>query len=360
MKKIVMGIAALACAASMFAVDISSTMKMNATIAGKAGDDVEFFKVNSQDQKDDDALIFSANTEKSGANFQFWYNYDATDNANAINFRKVSLWFKPLDTLKVTIGDVKLEPAYKEHIFWWHGVYGEQPGTWGAFGGEYIAGAGVKAEFNPIANLGLTFAFMPGINKPWLATTKDFKVENFGITAKYSNVADMPLSIAGAFAYCNEGKKIIGIGADYGNEWGAGFYGFLNVNINLNKDGLYAISFDNSEKFVMDALTLQAHLPVSIFKAGDDMKLGMHATVKATYAMDGFSPYILISNEPDGDNAGSWIFDDTFAFSMTFKPGVTFNVGTCGFDVAARIDVAEVADETEVKWAIPVEMKIGL
>ena len=66
MKKIVMGIAAIACAATMFAVDISSTVKMNADIVRKSGDNVEFFAVNKQGQKDNDALIFSANGEKAG------------------------------------------------------------------------------------------------------------------------------------------------------------------------------------------------------------------------------------------------------------------------------------------------------
>ena len=82
MKKIVIGIAAITCAATMFAVDISSTVKMNADIVRKSGDNVEFFAVNNKDQKDSDALIFSANGEKAGGQFQLWYRFDGTDGGN--------------------------------------------------------------------------------------------------------------------------------------------------------------------------------------------------------------------------------------------------------------------------------------
>lgn len=358
--------AALACAASMFAVDISSTVKMDTTIVGNNGDDIEFFKVNKKDQKDSDALIFSANTEKAGGQFQLWYTFDGTDttkpnvdfkkqeaSVNGLNVRSVNLWFKPIDSLKVTVGNVNLD-SYKEQIFWWHGVYGEQPGTWGAFGGEYIAGVGAKVEFNPIDNLALTFAFMPGIDTPWISTAKDSKVKNYAVKAKYSNIADMPISAAVVFADKGD-KKIIGIGADYSAN---GLYAFLNANINLNDDGLVAISFDNYEKYAKDAFTVQAHLPVSIFKVGDDMKVGMHATVKGSYALDGCTPYLLISNEPDGD--AGWVFDDNLKFKMTFQPGVTFNVGAAGFDIAARIDVDAANEKQPVNWKVPCGITVGL
>lgn len=358
--------AALACAASMFAVDISSTVKMDTTIVGNNGDDIEFFKVNKKDQKDSDALIFSANTEKAGGQFQLWYKFDGTDttkpdvdiekqevSVNGLNVRNVNLWFKPIDSLKVTVGNVNLD-SYKEQIFWWHGVYGEKPGSWGAFGGEYIAGVGAKVEFNPIENLALTFAFMPGIDTPWISTAKDSKIKNYAVKAKYSNIADMPISATVVFADKGD-NKIIGIGADYSAN---GLYAFLNANINLNDDGFAAISFDNYEKYAKDAFTVQAHLPVSIFKDGDDMKVGMHATVKGSYALDGCTPYLLISNEPDGD--AGWVFDDNLKFKMTFQPGVTFNVGAAGFDIAARIDVDAANEKQPVNWKVPCAITVGL
>jgi hypothetical protein len=137
---------------------------MDTTIANKAGDDVEFLKVNEKDQKDGDALIISGSSDKAGAQFQLWYRFDGTDGTKdgnpvdptekaAIHVRNVNIWFKPIDQVKITVGNVAID-SYKEQIFWWHGVYGAKPGSWGAFGGEYIGTqAGVKAEIKPIDNL---------------------------------------------------------------------------------------------------------------------------------------------------------------------------------------------------------------
>ena len=73
MKKIVMGAAALLCAASMFAVDFAAKVQMAGSIAKKNGDNVDFITLDKKDQKDADALVISASTDKAGANFQFWY-----------------------------------------------------------------------------------------------------------------------------------------------------------------------------------------------------------------------------------------------------------------------------------------------
>ena len=361
MKKIVIGIAAITCAATMFAVDISSTVKMNADIVRKSGDNVEFFAVNKQGQKDNDALIFSANGEKAGGQFQLWYKYDGTNgekdytDKDGIRIRNVNLWFKPIDMIKVTVGDVSVD-SYKEMIFWWHGVYGEKPGTWGNFGGEYISGVGVKTEIAPIDGLNITFAFMPGIDTAWISTAEGSKVTNFALKAKYSNIADLPLSATVVYADKNQ-NKVIGIGADYGNKFGAGLYAFANINIAFDKDFKFtALSVDNYEKYVVDALKVEAHLPVSIYKNGDKVGVGMHASVKASYTIDAFTPYLVVTNEPDGD--AGWVFDDNFAdnFKITTNVGTTFGVGSANFDAYLRLDFAK----DTVNWKVPVGITVSL
>lgn len=385
MKKIVMGIAAIACAASMFAVDISSTVKMNADIVrkSKSGDNVEFFAVNNKDQKDSDALIFSANGEKAGGQFQLWYRFDGTDGLNfykdqtkkeagtndkdkpwedgnldtphGLRIRGVNLWFKPIDMIKVTVGNVSVD-SYKEMIFWWHGVYGEKPGSWGNFGGEYISGVGVKTEIAPIDGLNITFAFMPGIDTAWISTAEGSKVTNFALKASYSNIADLPLSATVVYADKNQ-NKVIGIGADYGNKFGAGLYAFANINIAFDKDFKFtALSVDNYEKYVVDALKVEAHLPVSIYKNGDKVGVGMHASVKASYTIDAFTPYLVVTNEPDGD--AGWVFDDNFAdnFKITTNVGTTFGVGSANFDAYLRLDFAK----DTVNWKVPVDITVSL
>lgn len=361
-----MGIAAVACAASMFAVDISSTIKMDTTIVGGDKDTVEFLKVNHKDQKDSDALIFSANTEKAGGNFQLWYTFDGTDSTsggapvsasdnNPIRIRNVNVWFKPMDIIKVTVGNIAMD-SYKERIFWWHGVYGAAPGSWGAFGGNYIEGVGAKVELTPIEGLLIEAGVLPGIDTAFFATSENYGYKGYGVKAKYSMEA---LSVTAIFA--DKGKdaqKLLGIGADFGN-WGTPYYAFANFNLNLSKDGLAGISLDDYVSYKVDAFTVQAHLPFVLFKSGDDFVPGILATVKVSYALDGFTPYFMATTEPDGDKG--WILNDSFAFSMTFQPGVTFNVGTAAFDIAARVDVdAPKGGDASVTWKVPCAITVGL
>ncbi len=363
-----------AAAGIAFAVDISATVKMDATLANDNGEEVEFLKLNSKDQKDSDALIFSASGEKAGGQFQVWYKYDGSDGAQAgvdvsdpadpkvnlsstLGVRKANIWVKPIDMLKITVGDVNLD-SYKEHIFWWHGVYGEQPGTWGAFGGDYLAGAGAKVELTPIENLSIEAGIFAGANKALFSTLDDYEYGAFGLKAKYGFG---PGSATVVFA--NKGKdadKIIGVGADFSGV--EGLYAMANLNFCLNNsDGFKAFTLDDYVEYSLDAFKVQVHLPFSLFKVGDDFKTGLHATVKASYAIDGFTPYLLISNEPDGDKG--WDFSaDEFNFTMTFKPGVEFKVGDAAFNVGFRADVASKAanDYDKFNWSVPVEISLGL
>ena len=366
MKKIVMGLAAAACAASMFAVDISSTVKMDTTIVGGDKDKVEFLKVNHKDQKDSDALIFSANIDdKAGGNFQFWYTFDGTDSTsggapvsasdnNPVRIRSVNVWFKPISQIKVTVGNIAMD-SYKEQIFWWHGVYGAKPGSWGAFGGNYIEGVGAKAEITPIDGLLIEAGIFPGIDTAFLSTAKDYGYKGYGAKVKYNFGVGSATVI-----FADKGKdaqKLLGVGADFTGV--DGLYAFANFNLNLSKDGIAGLSLDDYIKYSVDAFTVQAHLPFVMYKDGDKFVPGILATVKVSYALDACTPYFMATTEPDGD--AGWVLNDSFSFSMTFQPGVTFNVGAAAFDLAARIDVAapKGADAT-VTWKVPCAITVGL
>lgn len=376
-----MGLAAAACAASMFAVDISSTVKMDTTIVGGDKDKVEFLKVNNKDQKDSDALIFSANIDdKAGGNFQFWYRFDGTDggalyrdetkaeagtsagswedgNLNAphgVRIRSVNVWFKPISQIKVTVGNIAMD-SYKEQIFWWHGVYGAKPGSWGAFGGNYIEGVGAKAEITPIDGLLIEAGIFPGIDTAFLSTAKDYGYKGYGAKVKYNFGVGSATVI-----FADKGKdaqKLLGVGADFTGV--DGLYAFANFNLNLSKDGIAGLSLDDYIKYSVDAFTVQAHLPFVLYKDGDKFVPGILATVKVSYALDACTPYFMATTEPDGD--AGWVLNDSFSFSMTFQPGVTFNVGAAAFDLAARIDVAapKGADAT-VTWKVPCAITVGL
>ncbi len=147
-------------ATSMFAVDFAARVYMTGNIAdgtiditddGKKGNAANIWTLSKTDQKDADAFVMSVNGEKSGAAFQFWYNYDASGSADLV-VRSTSLWFKPIDQLKITIGDVDVG-TYKESMDWWKVASGEkaadhQTWTWSSY--ATVSGAGISAEYTPI------------------------------------------------------------------------------------------------------------------------------------------------------------------------------------------------------------------
>jgi hypothetical protein len=336
------------------AVEFTSKVKMGANVANDAGEAVEFFKVNTTKQKDDDTLIFTFSGEKAGAQFKAWYAYDGSDGGQKLGLRGANIWFKPIDMLKVTVGNVGIG-SYVEQIFWWHGFHAGAPASWTAYGGNYLEGVGAVVALDPIENLTIEAGIMPGIDTAFLSTADSYGYKGYALKAKYGFG---PGSATVVFAdHGKDAIKLIGIGADFSGV--EGLYAFANVTIGLN-DGLQSVAIDDYVKYSTGALSVQAHLPIALFKSGDAFKFGLGASVKASYAMGAFTPYLLISNEPDGDNG--WVFDDNFKFFMTFKPGVTFNVGEASFDVAFRADVNTGAanDYDKFNWKIPVDISISL
>lgn len=375
MKKIVMGAAALLCAASMFAVDFAAKVQMAGSIAKKNGDNVDFITLDKKDQKDADALVISASTDKAGANFQFWYTYcggaapEATTTATTgddgtityttaitpnsiIQVRSVKLWFKPIEQLKVTVGDVGFSPLYKEHIFWWHGINGGAAvGTYGAFGGDYFSGAGLTADLS-INSLSVTAALIPGFNA-FVSTKPNYGYKSWGISAKYAFDGGS-VGVAFADKGFNEAKTV-SLGGEYTI---SGLYANVNLGARFGNSGFLSFSIDDYLEYSLDALKIQAHLPFVFTKSESTIVPGMYATVKLSYAIDGLTPYFLASTEPDGDSG--WTLDNSFKFKMTFQPGVTFNVGAASFDIAFRADVDDSKEgNSKFEWKIPFSIGVG-
>ena len=122
MKKIVMGIAAVAMAASMFAADVSGRVKMDTKVF-----DTKPATVNNSPNlsshtvlsrpaskgwdEDNTFLKFAASTENSGA--ELWLQGATAD------FAQYSIWFKPVDAVKITIGDIFVNDGVRGTFAWW-------------------------------------------------------------------------------------------------------------------------------------------------------------------------------------------------------------------------------------------------
>ncbi len=111
MKKIVMGIAAVAMAASMFAADVSGRVKMDTKVFATDTKKVISRPASMGWDEDNTFLKFAASTENSGA--ELWLQ---TEDAE---FAQYSIWFKPVDALKVTIGDIFVQPGVRGTFAWW-------------------------------------------------------------------------------------------------------------------------------------------------------------------------------------------------------------------------------------------------
>ncbi|MBR1639452.1 MAG: hypothetical protein IJ688_08710 [Treponema sp.] len=380
MKKIVMGIAALACAVSMFAVDFSARVYMTGDVASGSsadGSNVELLKLKSADQKDADALVLSGSSDNAGAQFQFWYKYDGTDGMQSLSIRSASLWFKPIDQLKITVGDLSVG-TFKEQLHWWKDPTGANYGESKSWAGKYssyatVEAAGINLEITPIDGLWIAAGVAPGADKAWITFSDPISVLAYGVAATYNlqGVTDLPISLGVSWRDAGKGEtKILAIGGTYGNAWSDGFFAMLNARFNISKNdhtwwssdnevSFRGVALDNYFKFNAGAFCAELRAPVIIrFSGNDDDPSYMEFSARVKYALDGFTPYFLFGS--DIDNDGEIAFNDTFGddFNIELKPGIQFNVGSCSIDLAALISIGRGSDRV-IGWSVPFELSVA-
>lgn len=106
-----MGIAAVAMAASMFAADVSGRVHLDTKVFATDTKTVISRPASMGWGEDDTFLKFAASTENSGA--ELWLQGATAD------FAQYSIWFKPVDALKVTIGDIFVQDGVRGTFAWW-------------------------------------------------------------------------------------------------------------------------------------------------------------------------------------------------------------------------------------------------
>ena len=412
MKKIVMGIAAVAMAASMFAVDFSASVQLWGTLAeGEKDAATKILGMDDANQKDTDALIMSVNGDKAGAKFQFYYNSskadgikgegkckpdnegkytgscDVTISGSGVVARSAQLWFKPIDMLKIQLGNVEDDGLYKNRNDWWKESRGSQYSGWTSWYGRWssyaaVSGYGLLATLTPIDGLTVQGGIAMNNNGNafiTIPTEGDAEFGSWGLLAKYQ-ITDT-ISAGAAWAYTS-GWKQLSFGADFGS-WGTPYYGFVMARLFFddghawwaNKDDvtLTGICINNYFKYAVDAFTIHVAAPVTIRGlasgnaktnlAGNDPSY-MELSVKATYAIDAFTPYFVFgtpgnvsSSHGEGGDAVAWTFDDNFDLALEVRPGVTFNVGSVALDCGIAFIMKN--DFDYFKWSIPFSAKIG-
>ena len=407
MKKIVMGAAALLCAASMFAVDFAATVKMEGDIAGGAvteatNDATYIWKLNKKDQKDNDALKLSVSGDQAGASFQFWYNYSGSD--ADLKVRSTSIWVKPIDQLKITIGDVSCGTFGNKLDYWKDPVGNDhtRASLWVLGYSSYatVEGAGIAAELTPIEGLTVVAGIAAGCDTNFITFTENVSqatVKAYGASVMYnlSSVAGIPVNVGVSWRDAGtDAEKVLAIGADYGNAYADGFYGMLNARMLFQRDiwwgtslsesgkdyKLTGIAFDNFFQYKAGAMTIALRAPFVLRglagETGAHVKLDasndpsyMYWSLKFSYALDGLTVYVGAGSDYDDSN-NAWVFWKEKAensFNVTIHPGVTFNIGAVAFDIGARFDIKDAVASTTTAgayvrpfaWSIPFLATIG-
>ena len=373
MKKIVGIIAAVAMATSVFAIDVASMLQLDGNLATFGKDKFNAFELNEWDPQGTADFVwkFSVSSDNAGATI-FNYSNTAGSVDNAVeneNVKEWSLWFKPIDALKVTVGNIAYGSA-QPHFGWWakvidHPDYGYQfdvnvdaLALSFAIGSEYQSGwgdpslstywfdksrtgfskigefwAAASYDFGDIGKFGFSIDRGAKVNPHGFAQTMCWQKTPLSFDFYYSN---QPWGQTGYFA---DFALVMREKADDADK---------NVELDRLTGQLYGeIHADAFTLYLIDVLEL--NFDENAGKEGSTIKKFKDGfEIKAQYAIDAYTPYIQID--------GYGIMDKT----LGIKTAVGFNVGAVAIDAGANfaLNFNDGADKCTV--TVPIQFTINL
>lgn len=343
MKKIVGIIAAVAMAASVFAVDFTAGFQLKTDLFNfdGASENVTALTLKHDNSKDDKPFIFSVSGDRAGGTLKF---YDAGDTgAKAMTANYWNIWFKPLDMLKIDLGaqDIKLNC---EHVTWWKGkIFGA--GDWG-----------YKATVNVDA-FEIAVALLPAQNTAWLtklgASGSKVQLGETAVYAKYGADFGTIQVLFDAKATAAGNFKNIFIGAGYNNKFGDieifADAGFATVKAAEGADSVNGILVDADARYSKDGLGAEAYIQWSAANLKEIKKetMGLMAIAKVSYALDAGTVYFKLRN------------DNLMAEKMPFEfiaLGFDGNMGALAYELEADIKTTAAG---KVNFSMPCWFRIS-
>ena len=348
MKKIVGIFAAAAMVASVFAVDFTAGMQIKGSLFNYDGASkgVSAMKLWSANGPDDKPFIFSASDDRAGATIKI-YDAKATvvDSAELEKlmsgdeeadpekaFKSVSymeankwnIWFKPLDMLKISLGDTDTK-LNCETITYWKGK------VLGGAGWSYKATVELDA-----LNFGVALGTSDSSSAAWF-TLPDGGDATIGETDIFANYSADFGTISALFVG-KDNFKDISIGAGYKNSFGdvsffadAAFFHAGDVN---------GLKVDADVKYAKDALTAEAYAQLaagSLDAFADTMAIVTYA--KVAYALDFGTVYAkFLDDNLKADPA-----------ALEFEAGLDGSVGAMSYELAVNVNLAN----EKVNFGIP-------
>jgi len=338
----------------LFAVDVKASVNTKVLVWESEGG----FLVSNENQNDDDLLSFTLAGEKAGAYFRL---HSASNSDAAVTMRKLELWLKPIDMLKIKIGNVG-GGLFTETIDWWQTANGV-----GGWENDIVAAAegGVSVDLTPIDALSITVSLAPGYNAGlWDSSdseNQDFNAANvkWGVVAKYAidgvGTIGAGFKFNEAYSGNNNEYRLVRAGFDFTAV--EGLRAFIQGNIRFNNAGLIGIAIDPFVDFTAGSLNIKASVPVTLYQDDPAKKVGLQYDVHVSYAMDAVSPYFSIEQN---DNM---VFGGTTdaMFTPTINVGMTWGYDVGSFDLSFQLDLA-MPDEptTKTTWSIPFKARVTM
>ena len=334
-----MGIAAVAMAASMFAADVSGRVKMDTKVfntAAKEYDkgvikDATAHKVFSRPaskgwDEDNTFLKFAASTENSGA--ELWLQGATAD------FAQYSIWFKPVDALKVTIGDIFVQDGVRGTFAWW------DYSVWYKHKNAVL----VNANVGPVA-LEVACANLLNWGAKGYAMLGDFWLgATFGLgdagSLKVVATKGADLRCYGMGGWGNAGNLTVGIAYD-NQPWQTTGYN-ASAFVKFNGDWKFERVFGQvNGQLILDAVNLRL---VNVYGYADKFSYGFLARAELK-TIDNVTPFVeLQGNEIMGKK-------------LTANLGCETAVGGCAINAYINVNM-NFAGSTTV--AMPVEFTFNL
>jgi hypothetical protein len=374
MKKCLLIVAALflLVAVTFGFADISASVYMVGSLYGTDG-----FMLNDQNQKDADMLQFAIWGDKTGAIFKLWT--DLKGDSSTVHMRSAKLYWKPISTLTLSIGNVG-QYGYTEQLDWWKTPTGaslSQASGWYQRWANNDTGeaGGIQVDYEIMKGFSVSAGIYPGFAQSIGFMDEDddeFYDKNtaWGIHARY-NIEGFG-SVLGAFKdNGNYDYKIGRIGFDVNAV--PNLYAFLTAIFFIDdtnaaqwtdgtEDGdmmARGVAIDNYIKYTLDKLTLEGRFPITLRITGDEGDDSfMTWRVRAMYALEGFSVYLnaeTVDYQPINFAAA------TDTLSVSIRPGLTWSIEKGWFDVGIQLDFPQAvpASHPAIKWSISFQARVS-
>ena len=297
MKKIVGIIAAVAMAASVFAVDFSAGARVEGDLFSYNGTSktLSALTLSQVNQDYHKPFQFTISGDRAGATVKINTNDRKTTDNSTYN-----IWFKPFDAVKVEFGSVSLA-MHTETMGWYRRILNYD--TWG-----YKAAA-------TFGDATVTLGLIPGANG-WFSKADgvDAVIAETNLAVEYN--ADFGNIMV--MADFTDSFDTIKVAAGYKGTFDA--FSFF-VDYMFTKAAANSNSITADIKYAQDAITFEAYTKIDIAAS-----TAVALVSRFSYAFDAFNSYLEF-------DSGDILAD---SFDATIKADVSGNLGALAWEVAAQ------------------------